>query len=70
MKKTPLRFHKLMKFVKNEKDQAENKAMAERSSPQAQNEPDLQPYQEAEIINKKRKALQQKEGRHLYESQS
>jgi len=70
MKKVPLRFDKLLKFVKKEKDQEENKAVAERSSPQDQNIPDLQPYQEAEMINKKRKALQQKEGRRLYESES
>lgn len=70
MKKAKLRFDKLLKFVKNEKDQKENQAMAERSSPQASNIPDLQPYQEAEMINKKRKGLVKKEGRQLYESQS
>lgn len=67
MKKTPLRFNKLMKFVKNEKGQEQNQAMAEKQSPQAENIPDIQPGVEAEMIVKKRKALQRKEGRPLYE---
>lgn len=67
MKKAPSRFHKLLKFVKNERGQAQDQAMAEKQSPQSANIPDLQPGVEAEMVVKKRKALQKKEGRPLYE---
>lgn len=61
------RFNKLHSFLKNDKNQEENQAMAEKQSPQSANIPDLQPYQEAEMIVKKRKALDKKQGRPLYE---
>ena len=69
MKKAkPGRFNKLLSFVKNQKGQIEDKLIAEKQSPQASNIPDIKPIQEAAIIVSKRKALQKKQGRHLYES--
>jgi len=65
--KKPHRFNSLVKFVKKEKGQEEDSAMAQKQSPQAINVPDIQPAKEAELVVSKRKALQSKRARPLYE---
>jgi hypothetical protein len=70
MQRAVPKFNKLQAFLKNKQDAERNHQMAEKMSPQSENIPDIQPYEESEQINKKRQAIKniKDDKRNLYQS--